>query len=272
MHFDSLDHITRSYNHIYLSPHLDDAALSCGGAIAQHRTNGEHVLVVTLCTAAPAPDAVFSELARTFHLEWGLSPAQVVATRIQEDRAAMDLLGVDSLAVGCLDAIYRHPEAYHSRETLFGTPILDDSLHAELDSVIMRLVQQQPTASFYAPLGVGYHVDHQITYQAALRHIGESLALYEDFPYVARPGERERRLEALGEALQPHIITIDQTLNEKTNAILAYASQLAELAHSQLGQEADAERAAQLIAEAVAEYARQVGAELGTYGERLWYR
>ena len=36
------------YNHVYLSPHLDDIALSCAGRIAAQVAAGELVLVVTV--------------------------------------------------------------------------------------------------------------------------------------------------------------------------------------------------------------------------------
>ncbi|RMD73788.1 MAG: PIG-L family deacetylase, partial [Chloroflexi bacterium] len=36
------------YRHIVLSPHLDDAALSCGGFIARATALGEPVLVVNI--------------------------------------------------------------------------------------------------------------------------------------------------------------------------------------------------------------------------------
>ena len=36
------------YQRVYLSPHLDDAALSCGGRIYQERQAGLSVLVLNL--------------------------------------------------------------------------------------------------------------------------------------------------------------------------------------------------------------------------------
>ncbi len=42
------------YRHIVLSPHLDDAALSCGGFIARMTAAGERVLVVNVCSGIPS--------------------------------------------------------------------------------------------------------------------------------------------------------------------------------------------------------------------------
>lgn len=261
MHIASIDELDRSYAHIYLSPHLDDAALSCGGAIAAHAGRGERVLVLTICTAAPAPDTRFSSLAREFHTFWRLSAAEVVAARLREERAALDLIGADTLWAGRLDAIYRYPAAYHSRATLFGTPAADDPLLPDLEGLFASLRERVPGARVYAPLGVGLHVDHQITFRAARSVWGEELVYYEDFPYVARPGALETRLGLLDEPLRPITQAIDTTLGIKIAAIAAYASQLDELFGSSAA-----------MVTTVEGYARALEPNSGQYGERIWIR
>jgi LmbE family N-acetylglucosaminyl deacetylase len=270
MHYTNLEQLPSHYAHVYLSPHLDDAALSCGGLIARQRTAGEGVLVVTLCTAAPHPDGPFSDLAEEFHREWGLAPAQVLATRLAEDAAALDILGADSFAAGMLDAIYRAPALYDSRATLFNAPAAVDPLRPALAALLTELRTCLPQATFYAPLGIGEHVDHQITAEGAAVHAGTPLAWYEDFPYVAREGALEARMAQIERPLTPERITIDITLKRKIAAILAYTSQIAELAHSQLGRAASVAEAPGVMAEAVTAYARRVGAANGIYGERIW--
>jgi LmbE family N-acetylglucosaminyl deacetylase len=269
MIFDAIDRLDGDYAHVYLAPHLDDAPLSCGGAIAEQTARGERALVVTLCTAAPAPEGPFSALALEFHREWGLAPEQVVAARLREERAAVTQLGADGLWAGMLDAIYRHPDAYHGRETLFGTPAGDDPLLPAARTYLDRLRQRLPAATFYAPLGVGSHVDHLLTHEAAAI-LGPELIYYEDFPYVARPGALERRLAQLGAPLEPALVGIDRGLERKIAAVLAYASQLPELAHSQLDRPIADDEAPGLFAAAIADYARQTGG--GSPAERLWHR
>lgn len=227
MRLHDLDQVEQ-YNHIYLSPHLDDAVLSCGGAILLARQRGERVLVVTLCTAAPAPEGPFSTLAREFHHHWGLQPEQVVAARLREDAAAMERLGADFLWAGFLDAIYRAPDAYTSRESLFGTPTPGDPLLSELTHFIAALRGRAPHATMHTPLGVGFHVDHQITHEATMAG-GENVLFYEDFPYSAYPGAVQRRLSALRHIFTPNLQPIDTVLEAKIEAIAAYASQLDEL-------------------------------------------
>src|SRR6266545_1363225 len=155
MQLESFDQLNDAYKHVYLSPHLDDAPLSCGGAMAAHMAAGERVLVVTICTAAPPAAGPFSALAEELHTNWGLAADQAVAARLREERLAMERLGVDYFWVDRLDAIYRYPELYNRRESLFGTPAPDDPLFADLRKLFGELHQRLPSATCYAPLGIG---------------------------------------------------------------------------------------------------------------------
>src|SRR5258708_35086179 len=59
----------------------------------------------------------------------------------------------------------------------------------------------------YAPLGVGGHVDHRLTYEAALRAFagepGRNLFFYEERPEAFVPGAARIRLGLLGARLPP---------------------------------------------------------------------
>ena len=259
MELEDLRQIHDGYDHIYLSPHLDDAALSCGGAIARHANDGARVLVVTICTAAPPSDGPFSDFANEVHQAWGLAPAEVYSVRLREDDLALARLDADTYRVGLLDAIYRRPDAYNSRDALFGTPAPDDALLYSTRQLIAALHRRAPRATFYAPLGVGNHVDHQIIHAAARDRAGAVMAFYEDFPYMLWDGAFEQRTRAIAQPLVASTIDIDTTLTRKIGAISAYASQLSSLF---------AEPAA--LAQIVSNYAENLRPEDGTYGERVW--
>jgi LmbE family N-acetylglucosaminyl deacetylase len=261
MHTTSLDEIAPDYEHVYLSPHLDDAVLSCGGTIAAHAESGARTLVVTLCTAVPRAEQ-FGPLAEEFRGDWNLSQEQAVTARLHEDREAMERVGSDSLWAGLLDSIYRLPHGYDTREKLFGTPDPADPLYAQLREFLPALRERVPGALFYAPLGVGYHVDHQITFQVAREVFGPALALYEDVYYVLEPGQLERRLDALlasGVRLLASTIDITATLRRKIGAIDCYASQVPELFGG-----------SERMAQSMTAYAERVRPEGGRYGERVW--
>jgi LmbE family N-acetylglucosaminyl deacetylase len=257
-HYTNLHEIPNTYDHVYLSPHLDDAVLSCGGAIAAHSALGSHVLVVTLCTAVPTREQL-GPLAEEFHGDWNLAHDDAVTVRLREDLLAMELVGADCLWVGMLDSIYRLPFAYDTRERLFGTPRADDPLDQELRSFIPALRQQLPQATFYAPLAIGYHVDHQITYTVANECGGPPLAFYEDIYYVLIAGELERRMADLAGHFVPRTIDISATLGSKIGAIDAYASQVPELFG---GSEA--------MAQQITEFAERRHPDAGRYAERIW--
>ena len=261
MLLEDLRQISDAYEHIYISPHLDDAALSCGGAIARYASDGARVLVVTLGTATPSPDAVLSGFAHATHLMWGLEAERAMAERQREDVLALERLGADIYHAGLLDAIYRVPEAYVDNSRLFGTPIPDDPLLSQTRRLLQELQRHASRATFYAPLGVGNHVDHQIVYVAAQQVAGAAVAFYEDFPYMLWPNAFEQRMQALGERFVASTIDIDATLARKIGAIAAYATQL-----SSLFDRPDE------MAQIVSDYAESLRPDTGTYGERVWLR
>lgn len=259
MQLFDLQHIDNNYNHIYLSPHLDDAALSCGGSIALQQKNNERVLVVTLCTAAPSSVTAFSALAKEFHSQWSLSPDQVVSTRLQEEHLAMEHLDVDYYWANFLDAIYRYPTAYHSRDTLFNEPAIDDPLSSPLEELIQTLMDRIPQATLYFPLGIGSHVDHLLTYAIAAHQNDSKILFYEDFPYVAVPGALEQRRTKLDSRMISAMVTIDTVIETKLAAINAYTSQMNELFGG-----------SDTMRQTVRQYAHSLCPDGKTYRERFW--
>jgi LmbE family N-acetylglucosaminyl deacetylase len=117
----------------------------------------------------------------------------------------------------------------------------------------------------FAPLGVGFHVDHQLVFWAA-RRLGPRFGVlyYEDFPYSSRPGALARRLETLGMSAQPRLNPISELIGIKIAAIARYKSQLDVLFGS-----SDA------MPGAVREYSKGVAYSSGRsdvqYAERVWH-
>jgi LmbE family N-acetylglucosaminyl deacetylase len=269
IHYRHLDELTVDYGHIVLSPHLDDAALSCGGRIAALVAAGEAVLVVNICSGSLAPGTALSPFAEENHVRWGLPAAEAVALRLAEDECALEILGADSLQLDQLDAIYRMPGAYVDEATLFGAVAPDDPLPAAVAASLADLATRFPDALFYAPLGVGRHVDHQATYAAAaalaatLAATNISVAFYEDFPYVTVADALKSRLDELGGSahFMPLVSAIDATLTRKVGAIESYTSQVDTLFGSVAA-----------VAGVVGVYAASLAPDGSAYGERLWAR
>lgn len=228
MHYERIADIQHPYDIICVSPHLDDAALSCGGHLIGARHQGQRTLVVTVCTAIPPVSAHYSDLAVEFHREWGLDEAQAVTTRLGEDRHAMAILGADDIWLGLDDAIYRMPQHYNSRETLFAMPHPSDTLAYQLAPILTQLVQANPQATWLVPAGVGMHVDHLCVFAAAQAHLPTAtLRYYEEVPYALDAEVIATRRAMLTPQL--HTTPIGTYLAAKIAAVTCYASQMAAL-------------------------------------------
>jgi len=121
---------------VYLSPHLDDVAFSCGGAVHEDARAGREPLVVTVCAAAPAPGAALSAFCREIHAAMGLG-ADAVAVRREEDCAALRLLGARGHWLDVPDAIYRRDP--HRGACLYAS---DEALVGPLAAADLALVGQ----------------------------------------------------------------------------------------------------------------------------------
>jgi len=172
--------------HIYLSPHLDDAILSCGGLIAHQAAGGESVLVVTICAGDPG-EGPLSEFAQALHALW-VSGASPVGDRRTEDRMACGRLDASVLQLDFPDAIYRRGPGgaalYNSEATLLGP------LSPEETSLVQQVADRLGSvcsegARIYSPLAIGGHVDHRLT-RAAAERLSCPMWYYRDFPYASR--------------------------------------------------------------------------------------
>jgi LmbE family N-acetylglucosaminyl deacetylase len=230
MQLSSLDQVTRDHRHVYLQPHFDDIALSSGGTAALQSATGQRTLIVTAFGGIPAAGLTLSPLAQQNHqrMGLGLDAAEAVRRRREEDAAATAKLGADTLWLDYIDAMYRGtPAFYQTEESLFGTVNAGD----QLASIFLNISERAPLAAFYAPLGIGHHVDHQLCCSAADRLVQRKLNVkfFEDFPYVAQPGAREARHRELGISMEPELVEMSGMMPTKIEAILAYSSQVPHL-------------------------------------------
>lgn len=168
---------------LVISPHLDDAAFSCGGLIASGLL-GE-VRVITCLTKSVANPTGF---ALACQLDKGLDDkVDYMALRREEDRNAMAELGADYEHYDLTEAPHRGVD---NAEQLFED--IKDIIFAqeELQPRLMAsMAEFDPTLVLY-PRGAGNHVDHQQVEQAttgALREYasrGIRALYYYDQPYT----------------------------------------------------------------------------------------
>jgi LmbE family N-acetylglucosaminyl deacetylase len=194
-------------------------------------------LVITLFSGQPPADVELSAFARSQHQRWG-TLEDVMAVRWSEDREALAMLGADYLRLNYPDCIYRgkarseEPVWYYASEGAIFGPVhpSEDRLPAELAAALREVIPPGEGVTLYAPLTVGNHVDHQLTFAVALilRAQGWDLRFYEDYPYVEREGALSAALAARGaEHWQPTPMTLDEDdVAAKIEAIACYESQL----------------------------------------------
>lgn len=149
-----------------VSSHLDDAAMSASVGLA-----GRHATVATVFTALPAADRPVTWWDR---LTGATSSRQRQRERLDEDAAAMALLGAHGMHLDLPEALYRD-----------GDP--------DLDEAVARLTELLAGADeVWLPSAIGGHRDHRFARDAGLRAAAAAgqaeVVLYADFPYVIEYG------------------------------------------------------------------------------------
>ncbi len=204
-----------------LSPHLDDAAFSCGGLLALLAEFGWDTCMATAFTATVMPATGF---ALACQLDKGLSAeVDYMALRRAEDREAAAILGVSDLRH--LDFPEAPHRGYESAPALFGAQREDDQVWRPLAEQVSALVDELHPALVLAPQGLGGHVDHRQLIRAVLEVLpAERVAWWRDTPYAIRDPVAlpDPALPPLPEAR----VTLGAALGRKIAAACAYRSQV----------------------------------------------
>jgi LmbE family N-acetylglucosaminyl deacetylase len=202
---------------IILSPHPDDAALSCGGRIL----SGQGTLILN----------AFSQTA------WWRFPIadrdlpKIQACRAKEEHLVSRLTSAEIRSLDLPEALLRG----HKLEEVFtAEPTETDRRVAEqLSRALTDLATRHPLAHWFIPLAIGNHIDHRLTRDAARQTLSAAvkpthLHFYEDLPYAAKLSRGEGAglsSQALGSALTENRLEIDDVLNWKLELLRAYWSQ-----------------------------------------------
>lgn len=212
---------------IYISPHLDDAALSAGGLIYEQTKSGLPVEIWTMTCGLPPGDEV-SPFAEALHSQWGFSSTEeAVRLRRAEDEKAASLLGAKTVHFDFLDCIYRRGQGgeWLYPMDVFVPPLAEE---AELPSQIASALSARlkPDDVVVCQFGLGRHVDHILVRRAA--ELLERPLLYDvDIPYLfTNPTELGPNTAGMKESA--HTVT-EAGLGAWQEAILAYSSQFSGL-------------------------------------------
>src|SRR4051795_10216439 len=143
-----------SSHRVVLSPHLDDAVLSCWHLLA-----GGDATVVTVFAGVPQPGTC----GWWDRLTGASDSAARARERLEEDSRALALAGARSVRLDLLDEQYRG--------------------NGEAPAVAEAIAEHVRDAdAVYAPLGILLHSDHALVRDSALA-LREDLRIYADHPH-----------------------------------------------------------------------------------------
>jgi hypothetical protein len=224
---------------VVLSPHFDDAVLSCWSVLS----GAEEVDVVNVFTRAPraGTGAHPGEL-----LTGGADPAARARERADEDRAALALAGARSHDLGLLE----HPHAVGGRRLPLAGHRAERRRRAELAEACAPHLEDE--AHLYVPAALGWHPDHLLVRELGCRlaREGRRVSFYADQPYCYAygwpdwvtgeapdtyldiDGAWRRELDGAGvsfEELRPEVVRLGEAHADKLRALRLYRSQFSVL-------------------------------------------
>jgi LmbE family N-acetylglucosaminyl deacetylase len=198
---------------VVVSPHLDDAVLSCARFMVVHP--GAHVVTVFAGNPLQYPDPM-----RLWDVQSGFEPGEdVMETRRNEDRKAL----------GLLDATPHHLDFIEHTYLPGDRPVAPEIVAPVLAEAVRAL---EPTLVL-APFGLA-NPDHDATHRACMLvrdELGEAISwwLYQDFGYHYIPGMlawRTSQLFRRGIWPTPVCPEVDADDERKMAAVECYPTQL----------------------------------------------
>jgi LmbE family N-acetylglucosaminyl deacetylase len=193
-----------------VSPHLDDAVLSCGGLMSDMR----EPVVITVFAGSPPDWGGLTGWDEACGFEPG---SDVVAARVAEDDAALSCLRAQGLRLAFLDEQYRDPSARLTAD--------------RIGEEILSAVRRAGAETVFIPVGL-VHADHLLCAAAARWAASRAPELqwfaYEDLPYAYEGADSADSLSLL-EEMHPAPVKFPPPSDPsgKGRVIDCYASQMA---------------------------------------------
>ena len=159
-----------------VSPHLDDAILSCGVLMQRHAAAGGKVFALNIFTAGTNGE-----------------------NRRKEEQAAQSVIGAEPYFFDELDAPDRDPKYIPLTNLFFGA--LNDAQRPYIEHVAGRVrnfLSGHKIDLAIFPLGAGGHIDHRTAFEVGRRITSVPVRFYEDRPYILWPGVLQGRMNQIG--------------------------------------------------------------------------
>ena len=184
----------------FISPHLDDVVLSCGGYLTCLSNKDHQVNIITVFSNAES--SKHSKHAKKYLKHSGFnpnltSPSSFFQYRRKEDTQALKIIGLKGSYLNFSDALWRRNNLvkllflYPNHKAIFLAKIhqQDQLLINKLSKILKNKLAKYPAqnTTIFAPIGIGGHVDHLIINQVIkLFEKTHQVIYWDDFPYNLR--------------------------------------------------------------------------------------
>ncbi|OOZ41826.1 GlcNAc-PI de-N-acetylase [Solemya pervernicosa gill symbiont] len=190
---------------LVVAAHPDDEVLGCGGTIARHTANGEHVVLLLLGNGLASRDDGNNKI----------NECELSALRSATDAAA-DVLGISK--------IFRIP---------FPDNRMDEIARLDVVKAVESIVQTVLPSTVYTHFEHDVNVDHSVTYNAVLtacrpqpEHSVDLLLSFEV------PSSTEWRFGLPSEKFSPNwFVDISDTIDAKMRALHCYKEEMRAYPH-----------------------------------------
>ncbi len=179
----------------FVSPHLDDAALSAGALISSLSGKKDMTLINVFTSPSTAiPSFSVKKMLASCNAKDSQS---LFKTRKIEDKKAFENTKIKIMNLDYTDALWRQRESRLSKylpEAGYVYPIfslfaksgkissLDESMITKIKNDLVQIVGDSKEALVFCPLGLGNHVDHLIV-RRVVEELFHNVIFWSDFPY-----------------------------------------------------------------------------------------
>lgn len=223
---------------VVIEPHMDDAALSVGGTMWQRRYDCEFIIVTLVGISNFTTQGV---IGREY-----FDSKTISQLRKDESEIFCRHIGGRHIAHHILEAPLRYStdqwnlswfRQHRKSIYAFVNHTAGPGEHEEWASIIENTIIEQQPDEVWMPLGLGYHVDHELTRSACLALFAAKPELfkgiickfYQDVPYaVIAPNHMNDILSTLrnaGAQLEEERVDISAVMDEKLQLLTLFRSQ-----------------------------------------------
>jgi LmbE family N-acetylglucosaminyl deacetylase len=220
---------------VFVSPHLDDAALSCGDLLSYLSTKTDVTVINVFTRAGKGGETLSAKKALS---DSGFTTgAALYQARRAEDKAAFASVGIQVVNLGEIEALWRQKNTLSVLEKLIGKALPEVThsyptyrLHitrgkiASTDRETVERIGNKlqylipENAVVFSPLGIGAHADHLVVRKAVERYF-QPLYWY-DQPY------NEREKKGSDSDISQHRLKYHRKNSRKHALIASYKTQI----------------------------------------------